>query len=367
MLEIFDERVCTLGGSPFYNPVTDRVGWVDLPGSRMLWRAFDGGEAGEAATPEPVSAAVPRLGGGAVLLLADGPVLADEDGTLRVLGTFAEADALAGITAGITAGGPGMAAPAMRANDAKADPAGRLFVGTFALDGAAGAGALYRLDRGATMPRRVLPGVTVPNGLGWSPDGATFYFTDTVLGTVDAFDYALATGELSNRRLFLDFAALTGATAPGAASVPGEVPVPYGATEAGGATASGGVAAPAGIPARGGVPALGGGAARAAVPGGAMAPLGKPDGLCVDAAGGVWVACWGGGRVLRVSADGTVERMVEVPTPLVTSCAFAGPDLDTLIITTAAIRESTGQPGAGLVYRYRPGDVTGQPVGRYDG
>ncbi len=299
MLEIFDDRVCTLGEGPYYDPRTGRVGWVDLPASRVLWQDVATGDRGEISTPEPVSAAVLRAGGGLVLCVAEGPVLADPDGTVQMLGTFAEADAAAGIA---TVG------PAVRANDAKADPGGRLFVGTLALDNTPGAAALYRLDPGTAVPRRILGDVTVGNGLGWSPEGTTMYFADTGPGRVDAFDYSPETGEMTNRRTFVDF------TAPADGSEP-----------------------------------LGG----------------KPDGLCMDAAGGLWVACWGGGQVLHFTADGALERRVSVPATDVTSCAFAGEDLDQLVITTAA-RDHPGG-GAGKTYRYRPGDVTGLPVGTYGG
>jgi sugar lactone lactonase YvrE len=293
-MEIIDDRVCVLGESPWYERRTGRVSWVDHPASRVLWRDLNTGDTGEVSTPEPVSAAVPRIGGGLVLCLADGPVLMDPDGTLRVLGSIAEADAAAGLAANSTP---------IRANDAKADPVGRLFVGTLALDGTAGAAGLYRLDPGSSQLRRVLGGVGVGNGLGWSPDGATMYFVDTAAARVDAFDYDLATGEMTGRRVFADF--------------------------------------------------------------NAAQPLGgKPDGLSVDSAGGVWVACWGGSQVLRFTADGALERRIALPPVYVTSCAFAGDDLDLLVVTTAS-RDTPGAPGAGQTFGYRPGDVTGQPVGAY--
>jgi len=84
----------------------------------------------------------------------------------------------------------------------------------------------------------------------------------------------------------------------------------------------------------------------------------------VDADGGVWVACWGGSQVLRFTADGAPERRVSLPPAHVTSCAFAGEELDLLVVTTAS-RDAPGAPGAGQTYGYRPGDVTGQPVGGY--
>jgi sugar lactone lactonase YvrE len=92
-----------------------------------------------------------------------------------------------------------------------------------------------------------------------------------------------------------------------------------------------------------------------------------PDGLCTDAEGAVWVAFWGSGMVRRYLPDGRLEREVAVPTPYTTSCAFAGPGHDLLIITTAATRGAAGTPEAGLTYAYRPGDVVGRPVHRYAG
>lgn len=293
-MEIFDRRVCQLGEGPYYDERMGRVGWVDILGRAVLWHELATGRTGALATAGHVGAAVPRANGGLVLCLPAGPMLLDLDGDRRHLGTFAEADAAAGEPA---AGG----APARRANDAKADPYGRLWLGTMAYDTTPGAGALYRLDPGADAPARVLDGVTVSNGLGWSPDGTLMYYVDTPTGRIDVFDYDGQTGGLAGRRGFVEI-------------------------EAG---------------------------------------AGQPDGMCVDAEGAVWVALWGGGAVRRYTPDGVLERTVEVGTPLVTSCAFAGDGYDQLIITTA--RQGRDSDAAGLTYRHRPGDVTGVPVHRYDG
>lgn len=91
---------------------------------------------------------------------------------------------------------------------------------------------------------------------------------------------------------------------------------------------------------------------------------GLPDGLCVDADGGVWVAVWGGSVVRRFAPDGTCDRTLAMPTPLVTSCAFVGPRFDLLVVTTAA-EGHEDDPAAGLTYLHRPGDVTGLPCDRY--
>jgi sugar lactone lactonase YvrE len=77
-----------------------------------------------------------------------------------------------------------------RMNDGKCDRAGRFWAGTMALDDRVGANALYRLDPDLTVTR-ALSGVTLSNGLDWSPDGRTMYYIDTPTQGVDAFDGAL--------------------------------------------------------------------------------------------------------------------------------------------------------------------------------
>jgi sugar lactone lactonase YvrE len=290
---VFDRRVCELGEGPFYDERTGRFVWVDILGRRVLWR--DGAREGEFRVGGHVGAAVPRRDGGLVLCLPDGPVLVSDDQPDRPvpLGSFASADRTAGVAA--EAG-----SPALRANDAKADPAGRLWLGTLAYDGTPGAGALYRLDPGEAMPRRVLSGITVSNGLGWSPDRSTMYYIDTPTRRIDSFAYDLATGNLGERRVF------------------------------------------------------------------ARVEAGFTDGLCVDADGGVWVAIWDGGAVHRYLADGRLDRVVRVPTALVTSCAFGGDGYRTLVITTAA-HNRAGDHHAGLTYAHEPGDVWGVPVDRFAG
>jgi len=285
-VDVFDDRVCTLGEGPWYDELSDRAYWVDILGSRVLWRGIGTGATGEVPTPGHVGAAVPRAGGGLVLCLPDGPVLRDPDGTLHRLGGYPGEDS----------------AVRRRSNDAKADPAGRLWLGTMAYDNTPGAGALYVLRPGAQAPERVRGDVTISNGLGWSPDGTTMYHIDTPTGRLDAYEFDMAAGRLGGLRWY--------------ATVP--------------------------------------------------AQAGAPDGLCVDAEGGIWVALWGGGALRRYAPDGSLDREVRVPTPQTTSCAFAGLDLGLLVITPAA----DGRPEdrcAGLTYVCTPGDVSGIPVDRFGG
>ncbi len=185
-MEIFDDRVSALAEAPWYDERTGRVGWVDIVGRRVLWRDIVTGETGLTSTAEEVSAAVPRVGGGLVLLLATGPVLADEDGTLTSLEPYDDPDR------GV----------ALRTNDAKADPAGRVWFGTMARDTKTPRAALYRLDPGASAAVRVLSGITLSNGLGWSGD--RMYYVDTPTHRIDMFDYDRGSGGIDNRRPFVD-------------------------------------------------------------------------------------------------------------------------------------------------------------------
>jgi sugar lactone lactonase YvrE len=140
--------------------------------------------------------------------------------------------------------------------------------------------------------------VTISNGVGWSPDERLMYYIDSPTRRIDVLDYDPVTGSVAGRRPF--------ATLPGTDAV--------------------------------------------------------PDGLTVDAEGGVWVALWGGSAVCRYGQDGRLDRVLDIPAVNVTSCAFGGAGLDTLYITTAA------GPGAGQGALFRcPAGVTGQPAHPYLG
>ncbi len=141
----------------------------------------------------------------------------------------------------------------------------------------------------------VVKGATVSNGIGWSPDGSRMYYNDSPLRRIDTFDYDPATGEASARRVFADLC---------------DVP-------------------------------------------------GFPDGLTVDLDGCVWVAMFGGGALRRFTPDGRQDAVIPVPASRPTSCAFGGPDLTDLFVTTASIdmteAERAAEPLAGRLLRLRPG------------
>jgi xylono-1,5-lactonase len=84
------------------------------------------------------------------------------------------------------------------------------------------------------------------------------------------------------------------------------------------------------------------------------ADWGKPDGMTVDAAGCLWIAHWGGSRVSRFTPEGQLDRDVRLPASQVTSCVFAGKNLDRMFITSAAQGRS-GEPLAGALFEIDPG------------
>ncbi|CAO3458879.1 Gluconolactonase (EC 3.1.1.17) [Azospirillum argentinense] len=194
-------------------------------------------------------------------------------------------------------------APGNRLNDAMADAAGRLWVGSMDDAEQEASGALYRIGPDGSV-ERADEGYTVSNGPALSPDGRTLYHTDSPSRTIFAFTLA-ADGTLSDKRIHLRF---------------GEED-------------------------------------------------GYPDGMTCDAEGHLWVAHWSGGRVSRFRPDGTLDRVVRLPVSNVTSCAFGGPGLDRLFITTAAQDAPAqgtpaGEPLAGGLFACTPG-VVGLPAGRF--
>jgi sugar lactone lactonase YvrE len=92
---------------------------------------------------------------------------------------------------------------------------------------------------------------------------------------------------------------------------------------------------------------------------------GYPDGMTTDAEGGIWIAAWDGGRINRFTPDGQLDRFIALPASQITSCAFAGPDLDRLFVTSAAMGRQD-QPLAGALFEVDAG-VRGLPPGQFGG
>ena len=130
--------------------------------------------------------------------------------------------------------------------------------------------------------KQVDDGFTVPNGLGFSPDNRQMYFTDTDRRTVYAYDFELTRGVPARRRPLIVF----------------------------------------------------------------DSDDGKPDGLCVDAEGCLWVAVWDAWRISRFAPDGEELMRIRLPVPRPTSCCFGGPNLRTLYVTSASVRLSGAELAA---------------------
>lgn len=269
------------GEGPVYSPAWGGLRLVDLFAGDVLTLVDDGTI--DRRHVDTIAAALrPRTGGGSVIAVERGFVLEDADGTISRLPEV-------------------WADPTVRMNDGGTAPDGSFYCGTMAYDQRSGAGSLYRLapDGSVSLAHA---GVTISNGLGWSPDGSLAYYNDTPTGRISVFDWAPETG-LTGLRTFA------------------EIPE----------------------------------------------TAGYPDGLTVDADGGVWVALYAGAAVRRYAPDGTLDEVIEVAAERVTACTFGGPDLRQLFITTS--REGLApdeDPLAGSVFTAAPG-VAGLPATAFGG
>jgi sugar lactone lactonase YvrE len=263
------DRTYVLGEGPHWDADGGRLSWVDIPVGE-LWASTDNSSKSPHLVhrfQDDLGVAVPHEAG---WLCAVGPSLVLlADGQVRSSVQLESAGA--------------------RLNDGKTDPRGRFWVGSKGHHNEPGRGHLYRLDLDGTATT-VLHGLTISNGLGWSPDESTMYVTDSPLGVIRAYDFDASTGDIDNGRALIQLQ-------------PGE---------------------------------------------------GAPDGLCVDSEGAIWTALWGGSSVRRYSAAGELLGIVEVAASHVTSCTFVGEHLTTLAITTAKDELEpevlAGEPFAGSVF-----------------
>jgi len=272
---------CEIGENPLWHPQMGQVFFLDIPRGRInafdpatgAWRIFSQG----------------RVTGG-MLIHEDGSLLLFQDGAISLLGMDGKQRLL---IEGVCPGN-------QRFNDVIADPRGRVFAGTLG----GGPGKLYRFDPDGRQVK-ILDGVGVPNGMGFTPDLKHMYFTDSLPRKLYVFDYDIDTGELTEQREF--------------ATVPLEE--------------------------------------------------GVPDGMCVDADGDVWTAVWFGARLKRYAPNGSLDREVRFPVRQTSAITFGGEDLCDMYVTSAAttLADDMLPPGfdkswprGGGLYRVRVPSVRGR-------
>ena len=284
---VLDARA-SLGECPVWCGEERALYWIDINAPSL--NRFDPASGTNLAWPMPssIGSFALRAQGGFVVALRDGIWLVDGAGGLGDRMAEAPYD------------------PSHhRFNDGRADRSGRFWVGTMNERRDAASGALYCLDAYFTLTR-VLDGITISNGLAWSPDQRTLYHADTPARTVSAYAFDAAGGTIGTRRVFAHF---------------------DGETE-------------------------------------------RPDGAAVDSEGCYWIAFYRGGKIVRLSARG--ERLSEYPLPAMcpTMCAFGGPDLRTLYVTTARQMREADElarlPQSGGIFAMRV-DMPGLPEPRFAG
>ncbi|MBD1588816.1 SMP-30/gluconolactonase/LRE family protein [Pseudomonas typographi] len=278
----------TLAEGPLWDTPSQTLYWVDIAG-RLACRLGPKGLE-QWPMPEPVSAFIPTTAGDALVTLASGVyrLRLDQPEPQHVL--FAQPDPT----------------PGNRANEARCDQQGRLWLGTMqnnlAADGSdipvtRRSGGLFRIHSSGEATR-LLEGQGIVNTLLWSPDGQWLY-------SADSHD-----GELRRYRL------------------------------------------------------LAGGGLGAAEPWAEAGP-GSPDGSAMDEQGYVWNARWGGGCLLRFAPDGRIDRRIELPLSHPTSCVFGGPAREYLYVTTARPAGAVGE-WSGAVLCADVG-IAGLPCERFAG
>lgn len=261
-----------LGEAPLWHPSEQRLYWVDIIGGDLYQST--GGLSGFTKThfETPIGSFGFRANDGIILATGDGFSLwQNGQNTPEILWN------------------PLPDRDGVRLNDGKVDPAGRFWAGS--MDTASIEGELYRLDPDGTQ-HTLLKKIGISNGLGWSPNCKTMFYTDSFQYTIFAFDFDLASGEITHQRPFIQLPKTNQKIVP--------------------------------------------------------------DGLCVDAEGCVWSAQWNGWQVVRYDPQGNPILSVKVPVQRVTSCCFGGEKSDQLFITSSrdgiSWAELSDQPHAGDVF-----------------
>jgi D-xylonolactonase len=264
--ELVASSSCEIGENPLWHPLEERLYWVDIPRGQLFRMSGDGSDFEIFPEGPPIGGFTAQADGSLLLFMAHGVVAIWREGALETVlaEILDERDS--------------------RFNDVIADPEGRVFCGTMPTDSRPG--RLYRMDVDGSI-RVVIEDAGLSNGLGFTPDGAYLYHTNTRTREISRYAYDRKTGELGERELFVSVG-----------------------SDAGG-----------------------------------------PDGMTVDRDGFVWSARWGGSALVRYTPDGVEERRVSFPCAKVSSAAFGGATYTDLYVTTAGGGDASEGDGAGHVYR----------------
>ena len=290
-----------LGESPFWHPQEQRLYWVDIPGKKILRTAPNSGVVESWDMPTEPGCIAPARSGGLVIALRHGVFRARQwGGELQHLVTLDYDTAT------------------VRANDGKCDALGRFWVGTIDEPKGSRAAKLYSIDcrDGRTPVVQCMAGDALTgNGLAWSPDGRTVYWSDTPSHVVHAWDYDSQANTLAAHRTFRQFEAKPGG---------------WDWTH--------------------------------------TAYRGRPDGAAVDVQGNYYCAMFEGARICKLAPDGTLLAEYPTPAQCPTMPCFGGEDLKTLYLTTArhgrSAAELAAYPQSGCVFALQV-DVPGLPVNAF--
>lgn len=277
--DLFSDYSCELGEGPFWDPKSNGLLWVDIIGQKILQQSYD-----------QTGPNVINLAGnpGCAVLSNEGEVIAAINNSISLIdGIGSPLKVLAKTNEG----------SGLRFNDGKCDPSGRFWVGSMDRNEKAPLGSLYSWRESEGLVERE-KGVTVSNGMGWSPEQGLFYYIDSPTREVSVYDFDLSTGSIKNKRTFITFGQEDG----------------------------------------------------------------FPDGMTIDNEGRLWIAFWGGAKIMCVNPDSkAIEEVINFPVSKITSCAFGGDRLDKLFVTSAKVDvNEMDEPLAGKTFVFSPG-VSGVP------
>lgn len=277
--DLFSDYSSELGEGPFWDSKRSRLHWVDIIGKKIISQNLDGSN---------IHALEVDGNPGCVVLSDEGTMVAGVDNQIS---SFDGGGNLLKVLADTNEGS------GLRFNDGKCDPSGRFWVGSMDRKEKNKLGSLYSWNNEEGLVNRE-QGVTVSNGMGWSPDNSLFYYIDSPTRKVSVYDFDLLTGGIKNKRTFISF---------------GEED-------------------------------------------------GFPDGMTIDADGRLWVAFWGGSKIMCIDAQSKrVEEVIQFPVSKITSCAFGGEQMDQLFVTSAKVQVSeVDEPMAGKTFVIELG-ITGIP------